>query len=201
MKHVALVSLILALFLSCDGADKGPPVQDVGFTIVESDLGESYASTDLGIVFTPPVGWLQLEESQKQQVADALMERAGESDYDLQIDALFLDTSSLSFAAVSVIPGLEAGELREYVNQLAEQVGQRTREISPDTGVDAMRFKVGDLVVDQLRHLMPDRAATTLVFVAPGGQIAQIDYSIPVSVFELEVRKLESSVGSLQPID
>ena len=209
-----LVLCVVVGMTGCQRSSTDPPVESIVFAIDENDLGPRYSNAELGVEFRPPVNWLMLPPDQKEAISQGLLETEVRGPYTLSIQDVFLNTDSLSFAVISLVEaadqpstsGSESGtsrasesdlQLSEYRDYLLESLTQKAAAQEGEVSVDLIRFQVNGLVIDQFRHLVADRAATTLLFTDKHQDIIQLDYSIPVSAFELEIGKLESSIGTL----
>jgi len=160
--------------------------------VIPDYLGAPYETT--GIEFRPPYGWLPLDESQREQVADALIEEQSEDRFNLEIVDIFLHTDTLSFAALSAVTsdGSRISETDAYIESFETALG-------PDDDIRARgTFLLNGIEVTQFRFLRNGRVSFTLIFSSPESDVMQLDYSIPATAYEDEGLKLESSIGTLQ---
>ena len=51
------------------------------------------------------------------------------------------------------------------------------------------------------RYVQFERIKYTLLFTSPGGQVVQLDYSIPTAAYQAEGQKVRSSIGTLSSLD
>lgn len=188
-------AVLALLALSGCGRDTGTDTPaELEFEVIPEYLGEPYETA--GIEFRPPFGWLPLDESQREQVADALIEEQSEDRFNLEIVDIFLHTDTLSFAALSAIArdGSRIAERSEYIESFETALGP--------AGDDDIRaqgtFLLNGIEVTQFRFLRNGRVSFTLIFSAPDKDVMQLDYSIPAAAYEDEGIKLESSIGTLQ---
>ena len=170
---------------------------EVAFEVIPDYLAAPYENASLGVAFRPPLGWDPLDQSQRDQVADALVEEQGSDAYSLRLVDLFLTTETLSFAALSRVTsaGDPVSDREAFVEAFESGLGQANEEIRQRAD-----FAVDDIDVTQFRHVVDDRIVFSLIFTSAGGTVVKLDYSIPASAYEDEGIKLESSIGSLRRI-
>ncbi len=200
--HPALLSLAILALAACGPSEKATgtderEADESGFEVIPDYLGEPYENASLGLAFRPPLGWDPLDPQQRDSVADALVSEQSGDRFSLRLVDVFLTTDTLSFAALSrVTSGGEPMADREaFVEAFEAGLGPADNDIRQRAD-----FTVGGLRVTQFRHVVDDRIVFSLVFTSAADEVAKLDYSIPVSVYEDEGIKLESSIGTLQRI-
>ena len=197
----AVLAVIIPLLLASCAAERenADPAGNVEFEVIADYLGDPYRNEALRIGFRPPLGWEQLSADQRDQVSAALLEEQASDRYSLDLVDVFFQTSTLSFAALSrvTLGGEPVLDAADYANSF-----EATLEPSDDDELTSRAsFVVNDLPLIQFRHRLSDRITFTLIFSAADGEVAQLDYSIPVPAYEDESIKLESSIGSLHPLE
>lgn len=192
-----IVSALVALVAGCGGSSDagesdGPTIT---FQVIPDYVGDAYENPELGVELRPPFGWEPLSPEQRDEVAEALVDREELERYSLSLVDVFLQASTLSFAALSrvTLSGEPVTTTAEYVESFAEGIVQ-------DDLTSRAEFSVGGLDVTQFRHRLNERVTFTLIFEDADGETLQLDYSIPIAAYEDEGIKLESSIGTLQRI-
>jgi len=199
IRSLLLAVCALPVLVSACGDDSSSArARELRFEVVPEYLDEPYENAELGLALRPPLGWRPLDDEQRRRVSEALIAAQEDGEYSLEIVDVFLHTETLRFAALSTVSqgGVPAEDTERYVDSLAEALGPEEDYELRVRG----RIRVNGLEATQFRHRRDDRVTFTLVFRPPAGMLTQLDYSIPVSAYEDEGIKLESSVGTLQPI-
>ncbi|MFW5686376.1 MAG: hypothetical protein ACOC0O_06970 [Spirochaetota bacterium] len=193
---IALLALF-AVTAGCSGRGENAPPRRVN----TDHLGSVYENAALGIAFRPPQGWQPLEAAQRERVAQALLAREDDDAWNLRVTDLFLDAETLSFAALSEI--VREGEpVTEPDAYLSTFVGRLEDALAPesDDALEQARFTLNGLPVVMIRYRLNGRDTTSVVLVRPGEPVVQIDYSIPAGDDPERAARIESSVGTLQPL-
>jgi hypothetical protein len=194
---------VSSIALGCSRIDSsGEAAADWTFAVHGEDLGETYASSELSLSFRPPLGWTRLDDVQRQAVADALFDSTSDTSYVLALRDVFFSTETFSFAALSriVTDEGEAVSVEEYEPALADTLEPQT---DPAGVISSERssFVVNGIRVIHYRHVIADRAGVTLLFATPDGASVRLDFSIPEAALDTELRKIESSIGTLVLVD
>lgn len=198
-----LAVLVTAALAACAPKAEPPEPADVVFSVDPTLLGPPYENAVLGITYRPPVNWDMLDGPQRQAVLDALAESQSDNGYVLEIEDVFFDTTSMSFASIATVR-LPDGQVtaQEYDQAFAATLGLPLEQ--PDDGSSSaaarMEFTVNNVPVVQFRHLQSERVTFTLLFTSLAGHVIQLDYSIPTDEYKRESVKLESSIGTLRLI-
>lgn len=192
----AVLAGACALVFGACGASRSAGDADqptITFQVIPDYVGDAYENPDLGVKLRPPFGWEPLSPQQRDEVAEALVERESLDRYSLNLVDVFLQTSTLSFAALSrvTLSGVPVENTAGYVQSFSESIVQ-------DDLTSRADFTVGGIDVTQFRHRLNERVTFTLIFKDADGGTLQLDYSIPLASYEDEGIKLESSIGTLQ---
>jgi hypothetical protein len=192
--RVFFVVLAFLTLAGCGRETGSDSPAELEFEVIPDYLGEPYETA--GIEFRPPFGWLPLDDSQREQVAEALIQEQSEDRFNLEIIEIFLHTETLSFVALSAIArdGSRIAEKDEYIESFEAALGPTADDNLRARGT----FLLNGMEVTQLRYLRNGRVSFTLIFSSPNEDVMQLDYSIPAAAYEDEGIKLESSIGTLQ---
>ena len=201
VSHLSMTFIISALFVTCAQSDEPAGVdtntpEAAAFSVDASLLGSEYTVDAFGLSLRPPVDWDRLAESERDALATALTARQAESDIKLAVLDLFLHAETFSYLSVSAveIDGEPLTEVEPYAILLRNQIDTRDEEIA-----SASVFLINGISVEQFRFLENERVNFVLLLEPTQEGVLQLDYSVPVDRFEQEVRKLESSIGSIRP--
>ena len=203
MLVVVATALVGSMVLSaCSPSDRdrsgaGDQSQEPVFAVDPEDLGEPYTNEALGITFSPPRDWMLLEDDTRERIMEALR---GEAEGAQLID-VFFSTETLSFAVLQR-PTDEAGRLLS-IQECDELLAATLTPGDDPAGVTASErteFGVNNLHVIHYRHVVADRIGATLLFTGTDGDAILLQYSIPAAEIDAELRKVESSIGTLRRI-
>ena len=195
---LVILLLTAALLTSCTPSESGEDAQDSTaptFAVNPDDLGEEYVSDALGISFQPPRDWPLLEGDAKEQVLGSLPD---DSDPAQPVD-VFFSIETMSFAVLQR-PADEDGRLlsvAEYDPLLSEALAPG----DDPAGVIASErteFSVNNVDVIHYRHVVADRIGASLLFEGPDNTAILLQYSLPASAMDSQLRKVESSIGTLR---
>ncbi len=200
------------------GEPAGPP-SGVRFVVDERLLEPAYPSPRLGISFRPPRGWKalapQLLEQARREAAGPQEEaaaREAESGggrregagfpggaFRVQPEAAFRQPGNGSLCLLSLLEPAAPGGVSAPLRAIQEYVLE-LRDALQGGRVEEGRFEVGGFQVVQLRIVDARSVLYRLILSsAADPRLVQIDYLLPRAVFQEEVVKLESSIGSIRP--
>ncbi|MFP4373015.1 MAG: hypothetical protein ACLFPO_01675 [Spirochaetaceae bacterium] len=183
--------LIIVLLLSACGAAERPSTGDAetapaySFNVDPELLGEAYEDRTLGIRLSPPAEWGEAPSSLRDEIADRLAESEDIADADRVLRALFVERSSGS--ALVVYEPLE----RDDPGTVFDQWVGRDAETA--------EFRHNDLEFYQARVVAQDSVRFTLVTEPRESVVAIIQYIVPQGRFQDIGRRIESSIGSIEP--
>jgi hypothetical protein len=180
---------------------------EVIFAVDLELVGPIYENDALGVKYRPPVNWDKLDNDQRGAVLDSLASSEDDDNYySLDVTDIFFDTTSMSFSSIAVVTNAEESPTVDtYAEALGTTLGLHDEDAADESGelVARMVFSVNNVPIVQFRHLQSDRVTFTLLFRSRGGELIQLDYSIPTENYQHEAEKLESSIGTIQliPVD
>jgi hypothetical protein len=186
-----LLLLGVVVFLSACGASDRPSTGDAetapaySFNVDPDLLGEQYADRALGIQLSPPAEWSEAPSSLREEIAARVTEGADVSDAESALRALFIERSSGS--ALVVYEPLERDDPGAVFDQW---VGREA---------ESAEFRHNGLDFYQARVVTEGSVRFTLVTEARDGVVAVIQYILPQSRFQEIGRRIESSIGSIEP--
>lgn len=193
---LAFLAFALGILLSSCGseardggraADGGDEATQYSFNVDPDLLGEEYGDRELGLRLAPPEGWVQAPDSLKEQVRSQVTENADISAAEMGLRTLFVDRSSGS--ALIVYDPFERDDPRAV---FGEWVGR---------AAETAEFRHNGLQFYQARVVTERDVRFTLVTEARDGVVTVIQYFLPQARFQEIGRSIESSIGSIEPLD
>ncbi len=204
--------MILPLVLASCGpasgnrADRAAVLEDSGeameFRIDQDLLGPQYAFEDIGLLFSPPSGWGKADEQTVSLLRERLDRASEAAPISYGVIDLFMDDSAGTLCLLTVISSPDSASPFDLDGYKAS-ILQSSEEVAE------AEFTVGSFRISQFRIVQPQIVTFKLLFrpaADPSGtgasreRICQIDYILPRDAFEEEIRKVESSIGTLESL-
>ena len=179
------------ILLSACGASDGPSTGDAetapaySFNVDPDLLGEQYGDRALGLQLSPPVEWTEAPASLREQIAERITEGTDVADAETALRALFVERSSGS--VLVIYEPLERDDPGAVFDQW---VGR---------AAESAEFRHNGLDFYQARVVTEGSVRFTLVTEARDGVVAIIQYILPEGRFQEIGRRIESSIGSIEP--
>jgi hypothetical protein len=182
--------MIVALLSACGASDR-PSTGDAetapaySFNVDPDLLGEQYADRSLALQLSPPVEWTEAPASLREQIAERITEGTDVADAETALRALFVERSSGS--VLVIYEPLERDDPGAVFDQW---VGR---------AAESAEFRHNGLNFYQARVVAEGSVRFTLVTEARDGVVAIIQYILPEGRFQEIGRRIESSIGSIEP--
>lgn len=195
LAHAACLVALVLLGLGCGQQDEeaSSAIPRMSFDVDTTRLGAPVQAADYDVAFRPPAGWALLSSAEldsMSQAGAALSDTAA-----LRPLYVFLDStqgSVLSVGRLRLDTTATFGEqMQQYGASLQQQFGDTLRQA---------QFMKDDLYMAQFLAQPEGLVNFKLVFEAPSDDVLQFDYVVPQSVYPQEVRSVESSIGSIRPV-
>jgi hypothetical protein len=186
-----LLVLITAILLSACGVSDRPSTGDAetapaySFNVDPDLLGEQYADGALGLQLSPPVEWTEAPASLREQIAERITEGTDVADAETALRALFVERSSGSVLVI-----YEPIERDDPGAVFDQWVGR---------AAESAEFRHNGLDFYQARVVTEGSVRFTLVTEASDGVVSIIQYILPEGRFQEIGRRIESSIGSIEP--
>jgi hypothetical protein len=183
--------LITVALLSACGASDRPSTGDAetapaySFNVDPDLLGEQYADRALGLQLSPPAEWTEAPASLREQIAERITEGTDVADAETALRALFVERSSGS--VLVIYEPLERDDPGAVFDQW---VGR---------AAESAEFRHNGLDFYQARVVTEGSVRFTLVTEARDGVVAIVQYILPEGRFQEIGRRIESSIGSIEP--
>ena len=184
-------------FVGCDSPNaKKQPYETFVFQVDESRLEPTVTDETLRIKIAAPRNWKMIDDAMLQQVTNKLDSQRIQG-IQMVPRWIFLNEDSQAMCVVSKLNGVEIAPdetllktfTTAYQNQFPKATVQQAVFIK-----DAFR-------IHQLMVIATDFVRIKLICDAPETLVFQVDYHIPKSVYQTELRSIESSIGSINLIE
>lgn len=196
LARIALpLGMLVFLSVGC-GQERQEASSDMprmSFDVDTTRLGAPVQAAAYDIAFRPPAGWAPLSSAELDSMSHAgtaLSDTAA-----LRPLYVFLDAtqgSVLSVGRLRLDTTATFGEqMKQYGASLNQQFGDTLRQA---------QFMKDELYMAQFLAQPEGLVNFKLVFEAPSEGLLQFDYVVPQSVYPQEVRSVESSIGSIRPV-
>lgn len=183
--------LVTVVLLSACGASERPSTGDAetapaySFNVDPDLLGEQYADRTLGLQLSPPVEWTEAPAALRDEIAERVAEDADVADAETALRALFVERNSGS--VLVIYEPLERDDPGAVFDQW----------VGP--AAESAEFRHNGLDFYQARVVTEGSVRFTLVTEARNDVVAVIQYILPQSRFQEIGRRIESSIGSIEP--
>ena len=191
-----LCTIIISSFVGCDSPNaKKQPYETLVFNVDETLLEPALTDTDLKITIASPKNWKMIDKSIFAQVVN-------KSDLQLTEDIklaprwIFLNEGSRAMCVVSKLDGVDIAPNETLLKTLTTAY----RERFPNAKVEQTIFMKDAFRIHQLMVVAADFVLIKLICDAPETHVFEVDYHIPKNVYQIELKAIESSIGSINPI-
>jgi hypothetical protein len=187
------VGLALAVVLtSCGDSDgssrsSGEQAPQYSFNVDRELLGNEYADRALGLRLFPPEGWAEAPPELREQVRSQVAEGTELSAAEVGLRTLFVERSSGS--ALVVYEPIESDNPADVFEQWT---------VPED---ETAEFRHNGLRFFQARMVTEKQVRFTLAVEARDGMVTVLQYFMPQAHFKQVGRSIESSIGSIEPLD
>jgi hypothetical protein len=179
------------LLVSCRGSGEAPsPYRQLTFTVDSSRLGEEVSVA--GIAFQAPRGWERADSAAMVRIREAAAQDTGR--FAVVPEAVFVNPISnallfvVTFAGGATTTDGFTGWARRFVDVFSADKPQGT--------VREEWLLLGDCPAVQL--LIQDSVRVQFKFLLDAKVPVGLDFSVPRSAWEEEVRAVESSLGTIR---
>lgn len=171
------------------------PLAQMEFRVDSTLLGAVIEVPNHDLRFNPPVGWASISDSGVVQVNE---EAPGEEGA-ITVEAahLFFHPTHRSVLSVSVLRQVAGGRFEERIAAYAEVL----KDAFPGPELKQTAFRKDGLHIVQFLARPEGLVNFKIVLDTPSADLIQFDYVVPQPFYEEQVRAIESSIGSIQPLD
>jgi len=165
---------------------------EVTFSVDLSLLSEEYICSDINISFYPPLGWGQISPVLMTAIKEktkASQDTTGVTILPLNV---FMDKEKSLTCFISVfISEFPADKtLENYLNEI--------RIKNQDLNINEGTFTHNGLDFHQLTFTKGDKITVKLITLNSEQKVFMIDYVVPSTYYEEELRTIESSIGTIK---
>ena len=190
-----LCGIIIGGMVSCNPPNSQKPTYEtLVFDVDPTRLEPAITDTTLNIKMASPKGWKAIDEPMLVEVIDGLGDKLTQ---ELQMVPrwVFVNEGSRAMCVVSRLEG-EKVSLNETLKTLETAYSTKFSKAT----VQRTIFMKGAFRVHQLMVGASDFVLIKLICDAPQIPVFEVDYVVPKTVYEAELRSIESSIGSINLI-
>ncbi len=192
-----LCAIIISSFVGCDSPNaKKQPYETLVFNVDATLLEPALTDTLLKIKIAPPKNWKTIDNSMFAEVINRLDAQLI-GDIKLNPRLIFLNEDSRAMCAVSKLDGIGIAPDETFFLTLTTAY----RERFPNAAVEQTIFMKDVFRIHQLMIIAADFVLIKLICDAPETLVFQVDYHIPKDVYKIELKAIESSIGSINLIN
>ena len=194
--QLLLCGIIIGSLVGCDPPNSQKHTYEtLVFNVDQTYLEPAITDTTLKIKLSAPKDWKAIDDTMLVEVIDKLDDKLTQG---LQMVPrwVFVNEGSQAMCVVSRLGGVK-GPPDETLLQTLE-TAYRTQ--FPKATVQRAIFMKGTFRVHQLMVRTSDFVLVKLVCNAPENPVFEVDYVVPRDVYEMELRAIESSIGSINLI-
>ena len=194
--------ILIVLILQACGKEKTSDehiANKLSFKINKALLGTQYKDEQLGIIFSPPLGCKQMPDETLDQARTKLEK------LDFPIEGLsvnlkqfFLDKETGSACVLSQLAGLSQDSLG--MRRLELYVGAFSNKFET-ADVSTAEFEHNGFLIHQVLVITKKTVTFKLVVPQTENDSLELSYIIPRQFYQKMVEAIESSIGSLKPLN
>lgn len=189
--------IVISSFVGCDSPNaKKQPYETLVFEVDETLLEPALTDTLLKITIASPKNWKKIDDTMFVQVVNKLDSQLTE-DIKLVPRWIFLNEGSRAMCVVSKLDGVGIAPNETLLKTLTTAY----RERFPNTTVEQTIFMKDAFRIHQVMVVAADFVLIKLICDAPEVLVFEVDYHIPKDVYQVEVKAIESSIGSINLIN
>jgi hypothetical protein len=183
--------------VGCDSPNtKKQPYKTLVFNVDKTQLEPVITDTVLKIKIAAPRNWKMIDNSMFAQVVNKLDSQLT-GDIKLVPRWIFLNEGSRAMCVVSKLDSVDIA-LNET---LLKMLTTAYRERFPNAKVEQTIFMKDTFRIHQLMVVAADFVLIKLICDAPETHVFEVDYHIPRDVYQIELKAIESSIGSINLIN
>lgn len=184
-------------FVGCDSPDtKKQAYETLVFKVDETLLEPPVMDATLRIEVAAPKNWKKIDDSMLAQVVNKLDIQPTPQDLQITPRWIFLNETSRAMCIVSRLNGVEIAPDETLLKNLETAY----RNQFPKATVQGTVFMKNAFRIHQLMVIATDFVRIKLICDAPETLVFAVDYRVPRDVYQMELRAIESSIGSINLI-
>ena len=184
-------------FVGCDSPNtKKQAYETLVFKVDETLLEPPVMDATLRIEIAAPKNWKKIDDSMLAQVVNKLDIQPTPQDLQITPRWIFLNETSRAMCLVSRLNGVEIAPDETLLKNLKTAY----RNQFPKATVQGTVFMKNAFRIHQLMVIATDFVHIKLICDAPETLVFEVDYRVPRDVYQMELRAIESSIGSINLI-
>ena len=184
-------------FVGCDSPDtQKQAYETLVFKVDETLLEPPVMDATLRIEVAAPKNWKKIDDSMLAQVVNKLDIQPTPQDLQITPRWIFLNETSRAMCIVSRLNGVEIAPDETLLKNLETTY----RNQFPKATVQGTVFMKNAFRIHQLMVIATDFVRIKLICDAPETLVFAVDYRVPRDVYQMELRAIESSIGSINLI-
>ena len=192
-----LCGIIVSGFVGCDSPDtKKQAYETLVFKVDETLLEPPVMDATLRIEIAAPKNWKKIDDSMLAQVVNKLDIQPTPQDLQITSRWIFLNETSRAMCLVSRLNGVEIAPDETLLKNLKTAY----RNQFPKATVQGTVFMKNAFRIHQLMVIATDFVHIKLICDEPETLVFEVDYRVPRDVYQMELRAIESSIGSINLI-
>ncbi|MEA3475329.1 MAG: hypothetical protein U9R23_02620 [Candidatus Cloacimonadota bacterium] len=182
----------------CSPKNNRSPIDELQFNVDRTLIEEPYTESTIGISFCPPLHWkpvsakilAQIESIQKEATPDS------SDDFQLTPSQVFVDTNDNAFCFLSQLGANDTQNLDEIANRYKKALKKKYSNGDFKEGI----FRLKGFFINQFIITENGLVILKLLISSPSTTPFLLDYIIPLSVYEKNLKAIESSIGSIEKL-
>ncbi len=199
-RYIAVIVVSCNILTSCNFSEKPKKdtVPTMTFTVNRQLLGDSLSLADQGFRILIPKNWKPLSESLARELSSKMEAREAASDTNSSIRPQIVSVFSLQNAGASLVisrvrfPKLDSTEILQRLHYT-----EQTKRRIDSTSLGIAEFMSNGVKITQYMIRTQERVSFKLLFKGRSSGMIQCDYILPTTIFQQEIRAVESSIGSI----
>jgi hypothetical protein len=184
---IVVVKLSMLFIISCNADDYEQKDETMQFYVDTSLLSTSIYLEDSNISLRPPLGWDAISDIEFEQLSKSIQN--GDNIFDIRLNRVFKSVDG----ALMIISQVQSKLYNfgyvppDYVDLLSEQFNIEN--------IPTLKFPINKIPI--IQYLINTDDFVIIRFFIGSNISYQIDYIIPRNIYEKELKKIESSIGSI----
>lgn len=199
-RYIAIIVVSCSILTSCNFSEK--PKKDtiptMTFTVNRQLLGDSLSLADEGFRILIPKNWKPLSENLARELTSKMEAREAASDTNSSIRPQIVSVFSKPNSGASLIisrvrfPKQDSTEKSQRLHYT-----EQTKSRIDSTSLGVAEFMSNGVKITQYMIRSQENTSFKLLFKGRSSGMIQCDYILPNTIFQQEIRAVESSIGSI----
>ena len=184
---IVVVKLSMFFIISCNADDFDQKDDTMQFYVDTSLLSTSIYLEDSNILVRPPIGWDAISDIEFEKLSKSIQD--GENIFDIQLSRAFKSPDG----ALLII-----SKVQSQVNNFGYIPPDYVEILSEQFNLKHVPFDIFDInQVPVRQYLINAKEFAIFKLLLSASTDYQMDYIIPKNIYKKELKKIESSIGSI----